>query len=175
MTTTTSQDHDVTHTSLSVWTFGTPEGASEAAERLQDITDRRPAFRPDAAVVWWHAEAPKPQGRQLVLQPGPGGLDTPFWDLLFGLVFSVPLLGAALGAARGAIPGALSEAGVSDTFVNRVRDEVTPGTSALFVVSSDEVVDAVRDALDGHNPDTLVSAPMLDEQEAALRRVFSEE
>ena len=91
-------------TSLSVWTFGTTEGAGDAAERLYRSFDRRSRFLPDAAVVWWDEEGPKPQGRRLVVPAGQSALGTGFWELLFGLVFSVPLLGAALGAAQERFP-----------------------------------------------------------------------
>ena len=173
--TSTREDTAMTRTSLSVWTFGTSEGAGDAAEWLYQAADRRSRFLPDAAVVWWDEEGPKPQGRRLVVPGGQGALGTAFWELLFGLVFSVPLLGAALGAARGAIPGALSGVGISDTFINRIRDEVTPGTSALFIVSTGEVVDTVRDTLGGQGVEALVSAPLSDDQEAALRAIFTED
>ena len=57
-----------------------------------------------------------------------------FWGLLFGLIFFVPLLGAAIGAATGALAGSLTDVGIDDAFINKVRDQVTPGTSALFVL-----------------------------------------
>ena len=75
-----------------------------------------------------------------------------FWGLLFGLIFFVPLLGAAIGAASGALSGSLRDVGIDDSFINRVRDRVTPGTSALFLMSSDAVVDKVKDAFAGANP-----------------------
>jgi uncharacterized membrane protein len=55
-----------------------------------------------------------------------------------------------------------------------VRDEVTPGTSALFVLTSDVVVDKVRDAFIGENPE-LIFTNLSNEQEKAIREVFAEE
>jgi hypothetical protein len=60
-----------------------------------------------------------------------------WWGLLFGLLFFVPLLGAALGAGFGALAGSLSDAGIDDEFIKSVREEVEPGTSALFLLTSD--------------------------------------
>ena len=70
-----------------------------------------------------------------------------FWGLLFGLIFFVPLLGAAIGAATGALAGSLTDVGIDDEFINKVRDQITPGTSALFVMTSDAVVDKVQGGL----------------------------
>ena len=96
-----------------------------------------------------------------------------FWGMLFGLIFFVPLLGAALGAATGAITGSLADVGIDDGFINKVRDHVTPGTSALFVLSSDAVADKVKDAFTGNHPAELIFTNLSNEQEAALREAFS--
>ncbi len=97
-----------------------------------------------------------------------------FWGILFGLIFFVPLLGAAVGAATGALAGSLTDVGIDDGFINKVRDKVTPGTSALFLLTSDVVLDKVRDALAGHGPHELIFTNLTAEQEAALREVFTE-
>ena len=65
--------------------------------------------------------------------------------MLFGLIFFVPLLGLAIGAASGALFGSLADVGISDSFIKSVRDQVTPGTSALFLLSSDAVIDRVKE------------------------------
>ena len=48
----------------------------------------------------------------------------------------MPLLGLAIGAATGALMGSLTDAGISDKFIQSVREKVTPGTSALFLLSA---------------------------------------
>ena len=73
----------------------------------------------------------------------------------------------------GALTGSLSDIGIDDDFIKRARDEITPGTSALFLMSSDAVIDKVRDAFQGEHVE-LVSTNMSDEQERALREVFAE-
>jgi uncharacterized membrane protein len=94
---------------------------------------------------------------------------------LFGLIFFVPLLGAALGAATGALSGSLTDVGIDDGFINKVRDDVTPGTSALFVMTSDAVIDKVKAAFNGHDASDLIFTNLSDEQESALRQVFEPE
>ena len=100
----------------------------------------------DAATVSWPAGAKKPKTRQLRSMTAAGALGGSFWGLLFGLIFFVPLLGLAVGAAMGALGGSMSDVGIDDDFIKRARDEITPGTSALFLMSSDAVIDKVRDA-----------------------------
>ena len=50
--------------------------------------------------------------------------------------------------ARSAV-GSLVDVGISDAFIATVRDKVTPGTSALFLLSSDAVHDRVSDEFKG--------------------------
>jgi uncharacterized membrane protein len=93
-----------------------------------------------------------------------------FWGMLFGLLFFVPFLGAAVGAAAGAVTGALSGVGIDDEFIERVREQVTPGTSALFAMTSDAVLDEVHDAFSGHRAE-LIQTNLTTDQEQALREV----
>ena len=86
----------------------------------------------------------------------------------------MPLLGAAIGAATGALAGSLNDVGIDDSFINKVRDQVTPGTSALFVMTSDAVIDKVHEAFAGHAPSELLFTNLSHEQETALRDVFAE-
>jgi len=57
-----------------------------------------------------------------------------FWGFLFGLLFFVPFFGMAVGAGLGALMGKVEKTGIDKEFQDQVRDMVTPGTSALFVV-----------------------------------------
>jgi uncharacterized membrane protein len=54
-----------------------------------------------------------------------------------------------------------------------VKQKVTPGTSALFVLSSAAVVDKVHDAFKGVNAE-LIQTNLSDEEEAKLREAFAE-
>ena len=63
-----------------------------------------------------------------------GAVGGGFWGSLIGLIFLNPLLGAAVGAAAGAASGALSNVGINDKFMKELADNMSPGTSALFVL-----------------------------------------
>lgn len=155
---------------LTVWTFNTPGGAAGASKTVQDLFRENLIVINDAAVVEWEAADKKPTTRPVDNLAGAEALGCAFWGLLFGLIFLVPLLGG-MGAATRALSGALADVGIDDTFVDSVRDQVTPGTSALFVLTSQTVLDTVRDAFGDDRPG-LIFTNLTDAQQRALVEVF---
>jgi uncharacterized membrane protein len=156
---------------LTVWKFDTPEGAEDAVARLEILQKEELITIHDAATVSWPAGKKKPKTNQLNHLAAAGAAGGAFWGLLFGLLFFVPLLGMAVGAAAGALGGSMSDVGIDDEFIDAVRNKVTPGTSALFVLSSDAVTDKIHDAFGGVHAE-LVHSNLSDEQEAKLRETF---
>lgn len=159
---------------LTVWEFPTAEGAQQAVHTLEQLQGQELIKVHDAAVVEWPSDKKKPRTRQLHDLAGAGALGGAFWGLLFGLIFFVPFFGMAIGAAAGAIGGAMTDVGIDDSFIKRVREEVTPGTSALFALTSDAVIDRVRDAFKGQQAE-LLETNLSGDQEAKLREVFTED
>jgi uncharacterized membrane protein len=159
---------------LTVWKFPSPAGADVALAKLEDLQGRALIQVHDAAVVSWEPDRKKPQTRELHSGSRVGALGGGFWGLLFGLLFFVPLLGLAIGAASGALFGSLRDAGISDSFVKTVRDKVTPGTSALFLLSSDAVYDKVAGEFRGTDAE-LIQTNLTDDQDALLREAFADE
>jgi uncharacterized membrane protein len=159
---------------LTVWKFDTTTGADDASTKLQELARQNLLVLHDAATVVWEEGKKKPKTRQLSSTTAAGALGGSFWGLLFGLIFFVPLLGAAIGAATGALAGSLTDVGIDDSFINKVRDQVTPGTSALFVMTSDAVVDKVHAAFAEGGMGELIFTNLSNEQEAALREVFTD-
>ncbi len=153
--------------------FPTASGAEEALQILERL-QREEAIRVhDGAVVTWAAGAKKPKTRQLNNVAGAGALGGGFWGLLFGLIFFVPILGLAMGAAMGAMAGAMRDVGIDDDFIKEVQSKVTPGTSALFALTSDGVPDKVAEAFKGIDGE-LLHTNLSDEQEKQLREVFED-
>lgn len=134
---------------LTVWKFPTPDGAEQAIDKLEDLAKQQLIKVHDAATVSWPAGKKRPRTRQLHNLAGAGALGGAFWGLLFGILFFVPLLGLAIGAASGALAGSLTDVGIDDEFIRTARDQITPGTSALFVMTSDAVIDKVEAAFAG--------------------------
>jgi uncharacterized membrane protein len=158
---------------LTVWKFPDAYGADRAEATLEQLQKEELITIQDAATVSWPEGAKKPKTRQLRNLTGAGALGGSFWGLLFGLIFFVPLLGMAIGAAMGALTGSMSDVGIDDDFIKGVRDRVTPGTSALFLMSSGVVMDKVKDAFEGQQVE-LIQTNLDNEQEAKLREVFAE-
>src|SRR3954451_12484420 len=159
---------------MTVWKFPTAEGAAVAESTLKDLQRQELIQIHDAAIVSYPEGAKKPKTKQLTGLAGVGALGGAFWGMLFGLIFFIPLLGMAIGAGMGALAGSMSDVGIDDSFIRRMREEIQPGTSALFVLSSGAVVDKVRDAFQGQQM-ILVETNLSHEQEDKLREVFSEE
>jgi uncharacterized membrane protein len=159
---------------LTVWKFDTAGGALAAEKTLFELAKQELIKVHDAATVSWEDGKKRPKTQQAANLTGAGALGGAFWGLLFGLIFFVPLLGMAVGAAAGALSGSLADVGISDDFINSVRDKVTPGTSALFVMSSDAVIDKVHQAFEGQRME-LIQTNLSNEEETRLREAFADE
>ncbi len=57
-----------------------------------------------------------------------------FWGFFFGILFFVPFLGMAIGAGLGALFGKLGKSAIDKQFQDQVREQIKPGTSALFMI-----------------------------------------
>jgi uncharacterized membrane protein len=86
----------------------------------------------------------------------------------------MPWLGLAVGAASGALGGAFSDIGINDDFIKDVRNKIEPGTSALFLLTENAVVDRVADAMKGIDFE-LMHTNLSKEDEAKLREAFGVE
>jgi uncharacterized membrane protein len=158
---------------LTVWRFNEPESASRAASTLADLQSQGLVSVHDAATVSWPIGRKRPKTCQLHDLAGAGALSGAFWGLLFGLLFFVPLFGMAVGAALGAAGGALADIGIDDDFIDSVRMEVQPGTSALFVLTSDAVPEKIREAFAAQKPQ-LIHTNLSADEETRLREYFAE-
>jgi uncharacterized membrane protein len=159
---------------LTVWKLNDPKGAEAAIEKLEQLQKQGLITIHDAAVVEWEPGKKKPKTRQLHNLAGAGALGGAFWGLLFGLIFFIPLLGLAIGAASGAIAGSLTDVGIDDRFIAQARDRIKPGDSALFLLSSDAVLDKVEAEFDMSRAELLYTN-LSTEDEARLRAAFGEE
>jgi uncharacterized membrane protein len=157
---------------ITVWKFPTPNGADTAEDTLLDLQKQGLITIHDAAIVSFPEGAKKPKTKQLNSLAGAGALGGAFWGMLFGLIFFIPLLGAAIGAGLGALMAGMTDVGIDDDFIKRARDEIKPGTSALFLLSSDAVVDKVREHF-ANTPMTLVETNLSHDQEQKLHEVFA--
>ncbi len=159
---------------LTVWKFPNADGAEQAVHTLERLQGEQLINVHDGAIVAWPSDKKKPKTRQLHNLAGAGALGGAFWGLLFGLIFFVPIFGLAIGAAAGALGGSMANVGIDDDFIARVRRQITPGTSALFALTSDAVIDKVRGAFSDSEAE-LLETNLSSEEEARLREAFAEE
>ncbi len=158
---------------MTVWKFSDATGAGAAKDALAELQKEGLIRIIDAAIVEWDPSRKKPKTEQLHNLTGAGALTGAFWGWLFGLIFFAPLLGMAVGAAVGALSGSLTDVGIDDDFIRQTRDAITPGTSALFVLSQDAVIDKVVERVPTGGE--LIHTNLSSEEEQALREVFAAE
>src|SRR6266567_9517794 len=156
---------------LLVFKFPTAEGAGTMLSTLESLQKQQLIQINDGAILTWPAGASKPKTKPLANMTGIGALGGAFWGMLFGLLFFVPFFGLAVGAAFGAIAGHYAKYGIDENFINQVREKVTEGTSALFLLTSGAVVDRVAEAVKGQKFE-IIQTSLSREQEDQLRQDF---
>jgi uncharacterized membrane protein len=92
-----------------------------------------------------------------------------FWEALFGLLFLVPTPGSSFGPGAGAVFGTLLNAGVDEGFLDRAREVLRPGTSAVALLLADGDREPVLGSL-GSRGGTFVRTSLSAEQDAELER-----
>jgi uncharacterized membrane protein len=151
--------------------FPTASGADEALTKLKGLQQQQLITIHDAAMVSWPENKKHPDTKQATNLAGAGALGGAFWGLLFGLIFFVPILGLAVGAAIGGISGAMADVGIDDDFIKSARDQITPGTSALFLLTSGAVQDRVAESFKGQKME-FISTNLSKDEEAKLKQAF---
>ncbi len=109
---------------------------------------------------------------QLLNTTGAGAVSGAFWGTLIGLIFLMPLAGAALGAASGAFSGALTDVGINDKWMKETAAAIQPGTAALFVLVRRVTADKVLERLRGEGG-TVMKTSLDHTKEAALQAALA--
>jgi len=156
---------------FTVWKFDSPEGADEASSILHGSASEGAIRIVDTAVVSWPEGAAKPTTRRGHQDEWRGSGWGAFWGLLLGSLFFAPVLGAAAGAAIGAASKAMAAVGIDSDQLDRIRAGVTPGSSALFVVTEDGDLDKVGERFHGVHG-TLVATNLTEAERSTLLETF---
>jgi uncharacterized membrane protein len=101
-----------------------------------------------------------------------GAVSGTFWGTLIGLIFLMPLAGAAIGAATGALSGALTDVGINDQFMKDVAQSLQSGNAALFLLIRKMTTDKVLAALQGAGG-TILRTSFDHAKEEALRQALA--
>ena len=80
----------------------------------------------------------------------------------------------AIGAAFGALGGAFGDFGIDDDFIKRIRSAVTERYVALFLMTSDAVMDKVVEEMKSTKFE-LIATNLSKDQEQKLRDAFGQE
>ncbi|CAM3428929.1 DUF1269 domain-containing protein [Isoptericola cucumis] len=156
-----------------VWKFDDPEAAGRAVHVLKDAEAEGLVKIIDHSVVSWPEGAKKPtahgQNEDAAKASGWGA----FWGLLLGALFFLPVIGAVAGAAIGGITKALSEVGISGKDIDAMKEQIVPGTSALFLVTEQIDPDRLAERFHGVQA-TLVSTNLTDAERRTLLDTFGQ-
>jgi uncharacterized membrane protein len=158
---------------LTVLKFPSAEGAGNALDKVKSMQKLQIINVQDAAIVTWPEGRKNPKTKQLVSLASVGALQGAFWGMLFGLIFFVPFFGLAMGAAMGALGGHFADYGIDDEFIKKTREQVTEGTSALFLMTSGAVMDRVVEEFKGVDFE-IIATNLSKEQEEELKASFSD-
>jgi uncharacterized membrane protein len=157
---------------LVVIAFPTEAKAEEVRQKLFAMQKEYLIELDDAVVAVKDA-----QGRiklnQLISTTAAGAVSGTFWSTLIGLIFLMPLVGAAMGAASGALGGALTDLGINDKWMKETAAAIQPGTAALFVLVRKVTADKVLERLKGEGG-TVMKTSLDHTKEAALQAALAE-
>jgi uncharacterized membrane protein len=159
--------------SLTALKFATPEGADEMLKKVEELQNEHLIKLQDAAVVSWPVGAETPKTRQLSPSGKKGALQGAFWGLLFGILFAIPFVGLGVGVILGTTVASIKKYGIDENFIDQARQKITEGTSALFLLTSDAVMDQVAEELKGYQFE-MIASNLTKEQEEQLMAEFAQ-
>src|SRR5882762_3273016 len=152
-------------------TFPSEEKAEQVRQKLLDLQKEYLIELSDAVIA-----VKQPNGHvklnQMFHPTAAGAVSGTFWGALIGLIFLMPLAGAAIGAASGALGGALADVGINDQFMKEAAQNLQAGNAALFLLIRKMTTDKVLAALQGEGG-TVLRTSFDETKEEALRAALA--
>jgi uncharacterized membrane protein len=108
--------------------------AQEALLAALGLHQREAIRIEDAAIVAKEATGRIRIHQTRDISTGQGAMAGTWLGMLAGLLFLMPLVGAALGAAVGGIWAKLHDIGISDRELKEMGESLAPGSAALFLL-----------------------------------------
>ena len=146
--------------------------AAEVMAKLKELSSEYLIDLEDAVVVTKDNEG-KVKLHQSFDLTGAGAVGGAFWGMLIGLLFFMPLGGLIVGAIAGAIGSKLSDFGINDDFARSLGKEMTPGSSAIFMLVRKVTMDKVEPEL-GKFGGKILRTSLSKEAEAKLQAALDE-
>jgi uncharacterized membrane protein len=157
-------------TTFTVWKFETPEGATNAAQVLEDAQRDGLVTIVDHAVMTWPMGAEKPETHHKHDSSKRGAGWGALWGVLGGALFAVPVLGGVVGVGIGALAKSTEGTGISKDDMERIRLEIVEGTSALFLVTEGADLDKLGERFRVNT--TLITTNLTDVERDTLMETF---
>lgn len=132
--------------STTAWRFKGTEGADAAVLRLKQLDAQDLIEVQDVAVIRWPHYATAPQAQEHVTDEG---------------------------SKASSFAKKLTKAGIEGSMLDSVKGDMTPGTSALVLLSANAAIDTVAQAFEGHAME-LMRSDLSVQQEDQLRAAFAE-
>jgi uncharacterized membrane protein len=157
---------------LTVWRYDTPLGAEAAEVRLKAVQEQGALTVHDAITVAWMPGAHQPHIGHFRHATSSAAGKGSVLGALIGMLVLAPAPGAAAGAGIAAIAQRLRGIGIDQGFLEDVISHLTPGTSALLVLSSNADPDVVRPMVErgmARGDVVLLLAELSDDAPAAIR------
>ena len=165
----------MTTATLTIWLYDTAMGAAAGEIRLKDLQRRGAVRVVDALTVTWVPGADRPHIGHL-MRRGPAAVAKgTALGALVGSLFMVPGVGAVAGGGVAGLAHALRDTGIDRAFLDEAISRVTPGTSALLVLSQEADLDVVRDFVErgiARGDVTLMHVRLRDGASEALRQLL---
>jgi uncharacterized membrane protein len=130
--------------STTAWRFGGTEGADDAVLRLKQLAGQELIDVRDVAVLRWPHYASAPQVQEHVTDEG---------------------------SKASSLAKKFSKAGIEGSMIESVKSDMTPGNSALVLLSTDAEIDTIAKAFEGHAME-LMRSDLSVKQEDLLRAAF---
>jgi uncharacterized membrane protein len=160
---------------LTVWVYDSPMGAAAGEVRLKDLRQRGAITVHDAVTVIWVFGAHQPRIGHLRHATSAAAVRGSVLGALVGALVLTPAVDAAAGSGIGGLAYRLRGTGIDQRFLAEVRSSLTPGSSALLVLSSDADLDAVRPVIErglARGDVRLLHALLTGDAPEALRRIL---
>jgi uncharacterized membrane protein len=158
-------------TTFTVWKFEDADGAQKAESTLQAAASEGLVEIVDHALLSWPEGADKPDLQHKHDSGKRGAAWGALWGVLGGALFTIPVAGIVLGAGVGALAKATAGTGITKEDLERIRTEVTPGTSALFLVTDNADLDRLGERFHGGNG-KLISTNLTEAERETLLETF---
>ena len=151
--------------------FPSEEKAEQVRQKLLDMQKEYLIELGDAVVAVKDVNG-RVKLNQLFQPVAQGAVSGMLWGSLIGLLFMMPLAGAAVDAASGALTGRLTDLGINDDFMKQAARTLQSGNAALFLLIRKMTTDKVLAALRGAGG-TIMRSSFDETKEEALQAAFA--